>query len=114
MRFLVYKKISIAVIIIVVFTFILKFGIVRVGENGSFGNKVALVKTLGEGEEFEQAGWLPINPCSVGLKPVIDAIDAGDKLHCGIPMCPCYVCAKCGDGICGKGENLCNCPEDCK
>jgi len=25
-----------------------------------------------------------------------------------------FVCTKCGDGICGKGENECNCPEDCK
>jgi hypothetical protein len=24
-----------------------------------------------------------------------------------------YVCAKCGDGICGKGENVCNCAQDC-
>jgi eight-cysteine-cluster-containing protein len=26
----------------------------------------------------------------------------------------CSVCTKCGDGICGKGENKCNCPEDCE
>lgn len=23
------------------------------------------------------------------------------------------ICAKCGNGICGKGENKCNCPKDC-
>ncbi len=23
------------------------------------------------------------------------------------------VCTKCGNGICGKGENICNCPKDC-
>jgi hypothetical protein len=24
-----------------------------------------------------------------------------------------YICVKCGDGICGKGEDWCICPEDC-
>jgi len=25
-----------------------------------------------------------------------------------------YICVKCGDGICGRGEDWCICPEDCK
>ena len=25
-----------------------------------------------------------------------------------------FVCAACGDGTCGRGENRCNCPADCK
>jgi hypothetical protein len=25
-----------------------------------------------------------------------------------------FVCAKCGNAICGSGENICNCPTDCK
>ena len=25
-----------------------------------------------------------------------------------------YVCADCGNGVCGKGETQCNCPADCK
>lgn len=25
-----------------------------------------------------------------------------------------FICIKCGNGICGPGENKCNCPEDCK
>lgn len=24
------------------------------------------------------------------------------------------LCVACGDGVCGKGENVCNCPDDCK
>lgn len=24
-----------------------------------------------------------------------------------------FICAKCGNGKCGKGENVCNCPKDC-
>lgn len=31
----------------------------------------------------------------------------------GPPMCMCYTCLKCGDGICGPGENYCNCNRDC-
>lgn len=26
---------------------------------------------------------------------------------------PAYICVRCGDGICGKGEDWCVCPEDC-
>lgn len=25
-----------------------------------------------------------------------------------------FVCAQCGNGVCGNGENRCNCPADCK
>jgi len=25
-----------------------------------------------------------------------------------------FICAKCGNGVCGPGENKCNCPKDCK
>ncbi|MCL5010663.1 MAG: FlxA-like family protein [Patescibacteria group bacterium] len=25
-----------------------------------------------------------------------------------------YVCTNCGNGVCGNGENQCNCPQDCK
>jgi len=24
-----------------------------------------------------------------------------------------FICTKCGDGVCGTGENKCNCPQDC-
>lgn len=30
-----------------------------------------------------------------------------------IPMVGVFVCTSCGDGICGPGENFCNCPGDC-
>lgn len=50
--------------------------------------------------------------CFPGLKAVPDAHGTGGK-NCAYPMCSCYVCVRCGNGICGKGENACNCPEDC-
>ena len=27
---------------------------------------------------------------------------------------PNYACTACGNGVCGTGENKCNCPADCK
>lgn len=33
--------------------------------------------------------------------------------ECACMDCACFYCTKCGDGHCGKGENTCNCPEDC-
>ena len=32
---------------------------------------------------------------------------------CDCPKCLCFVCVACGDGLCGPGENKCNCPNDC-
>jgi hypothetical protein len=32
---------------------------------------------------------------------------------CGEPCVGAMVCAQCGNGICGLGENICNCPTDC-
>ena len=62
----------------------------------------------GEGfESFETDGM-----CCPGLVPVQDCFyEAGG---CACPNCPCFVCTACGDGVCGMGENVCNCPEDCE
>ena len=61
--------------------------------------------------------------CCEGLKAIADceeeAVDcdpdgtdcAGFQCYC--KKCMCFVCAKCGNGECGPGENKCNCPEDC-
>ena len=51
-------------------------------------------------------------PCCDGLVPV----------GCGAPTgagtcAPCVgasYCARCGDGLCGPGENICRCPDDCR
>lgn len=60
-------------------------------------------------------GNVPVAPdapeCCEGLAPIA----------CGAPgpegVCePCVgasVCAACGDGVCGAGENICNCAQDC-
>lgn len=33
--------------------------------------------------------------------------------ECSAPCAGASICANCGDGVCGKGENKCNCPQDC-
>ena len=50
--------------------------------------------------------------CCDGLVPLSQIpLDAAG--NCTFPL-PCgFICTKCGNGICGAGENLCNCPEDC-
>lgn len=38
-----------------------------------------------------------------------------DKSECSpVTTNGSFICGKCGNGICGLGENICNCPEDCR
>lgn len=71
-------------------------------------------KNLEEGKSFDVDMFTVIrkNECARGLTPVIGAREFNGS--CVFPMCNCYVCTKCGDSICGKGENFCNCPKDCE
>ncbi len=49
--------------------------------------------------------------CCQGLTAIGQCEMAGGDCAC-LP-CLCFVCTRCGNGICGPGENLCNCPQDC-
>jgi len=54
--------------------------------------------------------------CCAGLTQSYDTwpeYSDGDY-YCIVNIVPAYVCTECGDGICGPGENICNCEEDCK
>jgi hypothetical protein len=42
--------------------------------------------------------------------PVVDGLPEGCDPG---PLLSYFLCIACGDGICGKGENVCTCPEDC-
>ncbi|MBN2493293.1 MAG: dockerin type I repeat-containing protein [Deltaproteobacteria bacterium] len=65
---------------------------------------------LGEGEGFED--FNTEGYCCEGLTAIPDYfLDEGGQ--CVGPNCPCMVCTYCGDGECGLGENICNCPRDC-
>jgi hypothetical protein len=64
----------------------------------------------------EGAGFTSTTPagkCCGKLVPVTDSKPSGTPGGCLVPKCPCYVCTNCGDGLCGKGENGCNCAKDC-
>jgi hypothetical protein len=80
---------------------------------------------IGEGEEYFGANGND-NQCCDGLIQVFDCImeviclpdENGDgtqkcEIACGCPDCYCFICTACGDGLCGKGENTCNCEADC-
>jgi len=48
--------------------------------------------------------------CCEGLQ---EGIIFSDIEECS-PMLDAAVCIDCPNGICGAGENRCNCPEDCE
>jgi hypothetical protein len=51
-------------------------------------------------------------PCCTGLTEVGNA-RVGTTGMC-IMAQGTALCTKCGDGKCGTGENVCNCPKDCE
>ena len=59
---------------------------------------------------------MPVYPgyqCCSGLTAISTAkLDASGNCPTNPPI-GASVCAKCGDKICGSGENKCNCPGDC-
>ncbi len=61
----------------------------------------------------EEGVWIPEGEnitCCSGLKqiPCVKPNEKGECMECGG-----FYCAKCGDGVCGPGENKCNCV-DCQ
>jgi len=58
--------------------------------------------------------------CCVGLQEWHSGMDTrvsvgGKCFNTGLLAgSPVGTCIKCGDGVCGEKENLCNCPQDCK
>jgi len=54
--------------------------------------------------------------CCKGLTGIDDVSDSSGKC---LPPAPGglgagFICTYCGNGVCGIGENKCNCPADCK
>jgi hypothetical protein len=69
-------------------------------------------KCLGLGGEFTD--FNTEGKCCEGLVPASACILDPGSQGCACPNCPCYICLKCGDGVCGAFEHQCNCPKDCK
>lgn len=53
-----------------------------------------------------------VSECKSDLSPI--PANSYSDLGCMYPLCSSYVCTKCGDGMCGRGENYCNCQADCR
>lgn len=84
-----------------------------IGADGLTGQYVAYGDVL-EGEQVDIGFSLsPNDLCSGDLRAVRD-LAVSESGACLAPACACYVCTNCGDGVCGGGENECNCPEDCQ
>ena len=63
-----------------------------------------------EGQSGSYAGQ--VSECCAGLSAITNQTVIGSS--CSTVSGTIFVCAKCGDGVCGLGENKCNCPQDCK
>ncbi len=50
--------------------------------------------------------------CCPGLTKIVNIFKTG--AGCSVSNGETAVCAYCGNGVCGTGENKCNCPGDCK
>jgi hypothetical protein len=63
-----------------------------------------------------EGGSVPVVPnapkCCEGLKP-ISCDRPNERGVCRYGCVGTVICANCGNGVCGLGENKCNCPEDC-
>lgn len=63
-------------------------------------------------KEGENANWVQNIECCEGLKPIALSFPPSCSISKGGSSAG--LCTKCGNKICGTGENICNCPEDCK
>ena len=74
--------------------------------------KAGPVDCITEGQRGDSM-MAPEKECCPGLKPISDLYVSKETKNCVVGGDESFVCAKCGDAICGRGENRCNCQEDC-
>jgi len=78
-------------------------------ENNTFNpEKTSIAGCKNEGETVDNS---KNQKCCAGLAP-LKVVKLGNGTSCSDEISG-YVCAKCGDRICGNGENKCNCVQDC-
>ncbi|MEA3343531.1 MAG: hypothetical protein U9Q92_05160 [archaeon] len=68
-------------------------------------------KCAGEGESVPVVLGAP--ECCEGLTKIGCEKPDNNGICPTEPCVGASICAKCGNGVCGNGENKCNCPEDC-
>lgn len=71
---------------------------IKEGEGGAYGQ--------------QEVGKTNENCCN-GLFDIFSVYPLSDGT-CPQPSGISFICAACGNGVCGLGENQCNCPADCK
>ncbi len=66
------------------------------------------------GDCVEEGGSIPVVPDAPECCPGLEAVGCARPVE-GVcePCVGAVVCVRCGDGQCGEGENVCNCPDDC-
>ena len=93
-----------------------KYFVINVPEKSWFWN-YSLIGAVKEGDAFRPYDLYSYQnykrACAEGLKPIPFSYGKGGQGGCSGPMTPYYICAKCGDGVCGPDENPCSCPVDC-
>jgi len=75
------------------------------------GKCVQSKECVGEGEKGSMSAIAGGRCCS-GLEAVSNCMSFAGGTWV-VPTDGSFICARCGNGICGAGENECNCPKDC-
>lgn len=65
-------------------------------------------------DEGESVPVIPDAPECCGDLKKISCVEPNDSGDCPLECDGSMICAACGDGECGLGENKCNCPQDCE
>lgn len=81
----------------------------------AFGGNLG--RCTGEGEELDAKDTCAA--CCSGLErmssKILDPESDGSVRSCVAPgVFSLFICIRCGDGTCGKGETACDCPADCR
>lgn len=67
-----------------------------------------------DGETVSYANY-QTKKCCAGLRAIDTTQTKDSNRQCVGAISPVYLCtSKCGDGVCGSGENSCNCKSDCE
>jgi len=67
----------------------------------------------GEGDQFENLSGDLNQRCCAGLQAIKVKMPTSAGTCAPVSGCECYVCVRCGDEVCGPGEDVCTCFADC-
>jgi len=85
--------------------------------NTQNGDGCSATCTIEEQECIPEGGSgavIPGSSCCLGLDPIGTEEPDQSGTCPTVPPVGAFYCTMCGNGICGLGENKCNCPQDCE